>query len=133
MTWIRRYKQKRVISQISVDFNSTFTSYAWRWLALIHRLMCLINSRQREFIYVKIAFILHWNDFCIISLWKCASLRRDTNRCKISKIWHFWERPPYEIWEYTFKAWSRWLNTSESFPSLHTTTAHFAFTVLLNS
>ena len=31
---------------------------------------------------MKIAFISHWNDFCLIPLGKCASWRKATNRCK---------------------------------------------------
>ena len=34
-------------------------------------------------IYVRIAPISHWNDFCLILLRKCASWRRGTNRCEI--------------------------------------------------
>ena len=40
---------------------------------------CVRLSSTR--MYVKIAFISHWNDFCLIPLGKCASWRA-TNRCK---------------------------------------------------
>ena len=44
---------------------------------------------------VKIALISLWNDFCLISLTKCASLKRATNiiDAKKFKVWPFCERP----------------------------------------
>ena len=52
---------------------------------------------------VKIALISHWNDFILILLGKCASLRRATKICKKFKFWNFWERPLFNIREYAFK------------------------------
>ena len=40
-------------------------------------------------IHVKIAFISHWNDFCLIPLGKCASWRNATNSCKNSNFEFF--------------------------------------------
>ena len=57
MAWIRRYKQKKLISKISVDSNFTFSSYAWLCVFhCSHRLLCWIKSRVRDF-SVKIALI----------------------------------------------------------------------------
>ena len=50
----------------------------------------------------KIAFISHWNDFCLIPLGKCTSWGQLQIDAKYSKFWHFWEPPLYEIWEYAF-------------------------------
>ena len=50
------------------------------------------------------AFISHWNDFCLISLGKCAPWRRATNRCKKFQFWSFWESPQYKIFEHAFNA-----------------------------
>ena len=61
MVSIRRYKQKKLISKISDDFNFMFSSYAWLCVFhCSHRLLCWINSRVREF-SVKIALISYWN------------------------------------------------------------------------
>ena len=62
MVWIRRYKQKKLISKISVDSNFTVSSYAWLCVFhCSHRLLCGIKSCVRDF-SVKIALIsaLKW-------------------------------------------------------------------------
>ena len=57
---------------------------------------------------MKIASILHWNEFSLIPLGKCVSLRRTTKRCKKNKqtnkqILRNWKAPLHEISEYAFE------------------------------
>ena len=57
MAWIRRYKQKKLISKISVDSKFKFSSYAWLCVFhCSHRLLCWINSRVREFLWKLLSF-----------------------------------------------------------------------------
>ena len=68
MTWISRYRQKKLISKISVDSNFTFSSYAWLCMFhCSHWLLCWIKSRVQE-LSVKIALISYWNGFSLIPL-----------------------------------------------------------------
>ena len=54
------YKQKKLISKISVDSNFTFSSYAW--LCVFHcshrpcRLQCWIKRRVRDFLWKLLSF-----------------------------------------------------------------------------
>ena len=41
MTWIRRYKQKKLISKILVDSDFAFSRYGWCVIHCSHRLLCL--------------------------------------------------------------------------------------------
>ena len=68
MAWIRRYKQKKLISKISVDFNFMFSSYACICSCVFHcshRLLCL-NKVSCMRLFVKIALISNWNNFSLI-------------------------------------------------------------------
>ena len=79
MTWIRRYKLKKLISKISIDSNFTFSSYAWLCVIhCFHRLLCWINSRVREFSWKLLSFhtkmILAW------FLWGSVFLRGELRK-----------------------------------------------------
>ena len=103
MVWIRRYKQKKLISKISVDSNFTFSSYAWS--CVFHcsqRLPCWKKSLCTR-LSGKIALISYWNDFSLIPFRKCASQRRTTKKCKKFKFSKFWERLLFDIREDAFK------------------------------
>ena len=51
MSWIIWYKQKNLISKISVDSNFTFSSYAWICVFhCSHRLLCWIKSCEWDFL-----------------------------------------------------------------------------------
>ena len=53
MVWIRRYKQKELISKISVDSYFTFSSYAWLCVFhCSHRLLCWIKSHVWVFVFL---------------------------------------------------------------------------------
>ena len=58
----RRYKQKKLISKISVDSNRKFLCYAWFCVFhCSHRLLCWIKSRVRDFFCENCShFILKW-------------------------------------------------------------------------
>ena len=96
---IRTYKQKKLISKISVDSNFTFSSYAWLCVFhCSHRLLCWIKSRVRDF-SVKIALISYWNNFSPTPVGKCTSYRSAPQICKkihilkilrVPSIWHQW-------------------------------------------
>ena len=102
MVWIRRYKQKKLISKISVDSNFTFSSYAWLCVFhCSHRLLCWIKSRVRDF-SVKIALISYWNDFSPTPLGKCASYKSALQICKKITFFKFWECPLFDISEHSF-------------------------------
>ena len=74
--------KKKLISKISVDFNFTFSSYAWLCVFhCSHRLLCWIKSLVRDF-SVKIALISYWNDFSPTPLGKCASYWSTPQICK---------------------------------------------------
>ena len=90
MVWIRGYKQKKLISKISVDSNFTFTSYAWLCVFhCSHRLLCWrIKSRVRGF-SVKIALVSYWNDFNPTLLGKCAFMLLRGVQHKYAKNSHF--------------------------------------------
>ena len=60
-----------------------------------------IRHHTHDFLW-NIAFISYWNDFSVIPLGKCASLRRATKICKKFKFWKFWESPLSNIGEYAF-------------------------------
>ena len=57
MAWIRRYKQKKLISKSSVDSNSMFSSYTWLYMFhCSHRLLCWIKSCVRDFLWKFLSF-----------------------------------------------------------------------------
>ena len=104
MTWIRRYKQEKLISKISVDFNFTFFSYAWLCVfRCSHRLLCWIKSCVQNFLWNCSHFILKWfqpnsfGELCFLEE-SCRNMPK-----KKIKFWQFWERPLFNISEYTFK------------------------------
>ena len=83
----KKKKKKKTISKISVDSSFTFTSNAWLCaLAVLHRLLLVLNLVSSMILYMKIALILHWHDFCLIPLGECASWGRATNRLRNSNL-----------------------------------------------
>ena len=84
------FKQKTLISKISVDSNFTFSSYAWLCvLHCSHRLLCWIKSRVRHFFCENCShFILKWfelNSFREV----CFSEECTTNMQKIHILKNF--------------------------------------------
>ena len=86
--------EKKVISKILVDSNISFTSHAW---------LCEENLWENCSYFTMKWFLL--NCFGEMCFWgeKCVFEGRAINRCKTNKLWNFWERPLFEIWEYAFK------------------------------
>ena len=114
MTWIRKYQQKKLISKISVDSIFMFSSYAGLCVFhCSHRLLRWITSCTRDFLW-KVALISYRNNFSLIHLEKCASLRGATKLWKRKKIkfWQFWERPLFNIREYAFNKMRGFSNDS---------------------
>ena len=93
MAWIRKYKQKKLISKISVDSNFKFSSYA-RLCAFhcSHRLLCWIKSRVRDF-SVKIALISYWNDISLIPLGEECFLEESYKNMQKIQIWKMLTAP----------------------------------------
>ena len=79
MTWIRRYKQKKLKSKISVGSNFTFSSYAWLCVFhCSHRLLCYINSRVRDFLWKLLSF--HTKMISALYLWWSVLLRGELRK-----------------------------------------------------
>ena len=86
MTWIRRNKQKKLISKISADSNSTFSSYAWLCVFhCFHRLLCWIKSRTQNFLWKLLSF--HTEMISAWFLWRSVLLRGELQ--KYAKNSHF--------------------------------------------
>ena len=57
MAWIKRYKQKKLISKILVDSNFMFSSYGWLCVFhCSHRLLCWIKSHVQDFLWKLLSF-----------------------------------------------------------------------------
>ena len=79
MACIRRYKQKKLISKISVDSKCKFSSYAWLCVFhCSHLLLCWINSRVREFLWKLLSF--HTEMISAQFLWGIVLLRGELRK-----------------------------------------------------
>ena len=100
MAWIRRYILKNLIVKLSVDFNCTFSSFAWLCVfPRSCRLLCWIKAKTFCWNCTPISY---WNDFIQITFGKCAYWRRAMNICKKFKLWKFWKRPLWRHMGYAF-------------------------------
>ena len=117
-SWCLTWNEYSVILTFFYDMNQMLTktlllpNFSW-FQIYVYKLcmtMCIgitpsttmLNWFSWTRIYMKIAFISHWNDLCLIPLGRCTSCRRATSRYQKFKFWNFWEHPLYEIWEYAF-------------------------------
>ena len=67
MTWIRRCKQKKLISKISVHSNFTFSSYACVFRCS-HRPLCWMKSCIWDFLWKLLSFHTENYDFSLFLL-----------------------------------------------------------------
>ena len=119
MVLIRRYKQKKLISKISVDSNFMFSSYAWLCVFhCSHRLLCWINSRVREF-SVKL-LLFHTEMLPAKFLWGSVLLRGELQKyAKKFKLWKISIAP--SIWNNGEFAFNMLSGTWDTLFSVHLT------------
>ena len=104
--------KKGYFSKISVHSNFTFNQVMHdyvHWLCSIGYCFELQFSLMR--VYVKIAFILHWNDFWKF-LWEHVLFVEELQVHIDAKNSYFdiFESTPSEIWEYAFKWFGLFFN-----------------------
>ena len=90
MTWIRRYKQKTLISKISVDSNFKFSSYVWLCVFhCSHKLLCC----RRKFLWKLLSF--HTEMISAQFLWRNVLLRRELRKDAKSSTFENFESALY--------------------------------------
>ena len=94
MTWMRGYKQKMLISKISIDSNFTFSSYAWLCMfQCSHRLLCWIKSCRQDFLWELLSY--HTKLFQPNSFWGNVLLRGELQKDARNLNFENWESALY--------------------------------------